>query len=466
LEGKNMENICEITMKDLTFLLEKKEISVKELVQIYIDRIGRIDQGEEGLISVLEINPEALTIADRLDKEHAANKSRLFGVPILLKDNIDTADHMHTSAGSLALGNSIAAADAEIVKVLRAKGAVILGKVNMTEFANYMTTGMPAGYSSRGGQVKSPYQKGADPSGSSTGSAVAVTANLCMASIGTDTSNSIISPGIRNGIVGYRPSMGALSQKGIIPISFTCDTAGPMTRTVEDAAIIFSEITGLKAPLESVPNRKDLTVGINEWALKNMNAEEGKKAETIIKEIQKSGISVKFIHIEPIPTEDIKVIQRFEFKYSINRYLSGLPKGYPIRSLKDIIDFNNLHEEQALRYGQNLLIDAEEKTRGSLNEPEYIEMLKDRERRKKQIHESLRGLNGCIMFRENLLLQYTGMPMITLPHGLYNDGMPFGISITSLTDVQLLSCALCLEKVVGQRVPPVTTCFQLAQQNP
>lgn len=449
-----MNNICEITIKEITTLLEKKEISVKELVQIYIDRIRRIDQGEDGLNSVLEINPDALDIADKLDKGHVENKSRLFGVPILLKDNIDTADRMHTSAGSLALADSISAKDAEIVKVLRKKGAVILGKTNMTELANYMTDGMPAGYSSRGGQVRSPYQKGADPSGSSTGSAVAVAANLCMASIGTDTSNSIISPGIRNGIVGYRPSMGALSQKGIIPISFTCDTAGPMTRTVEDSEILFTEITGLKAPLEYAPNREELTLGINEWALKNMNAEEGKKTDTIIKEIQKSNISLKFIHIEPIAKEDIKVIQRFEFKYSINRYLSGLPQGYPIRSLKDIIEFNNRHEKQALRYGQSLLTDAEEKTHGNLKESEYIGMLKERERQKRLIQEILKEVDGCIMFRENLLLQFTGLPILTLPHGLYNDGMPFGISIASLTDTQLLRCALCLEKLVGQRVSP------------
>lgn len=448
-----MDNICEVTIKEITTLLKKKEISVRELVQIYIDRIRRIDQGEDGLNSVLEINPDAFDIADRLDKEHAANRSRLFGVPILLKDNIDTADHMHTSAGSLALADSIAAKDAEIVKVLRAKGAVILGKTNMTEFGNYMTNGMPAGYSSCGGQVKSPYQQGADPSGSSTGSAVAVAANLCIASIGTDTSNSIVSPGLRNGIVGYRPSMGAMSQNGIIPISFTCDTAGPMTRTVEDAAILFSEITDIFRP-ESVQNHNDLTLGINEWALMNMNAEEGKKAETIIKEIKKSKIHVKYFHIKPVPKEDIKVIQRFEFKYSINKYLSCLPQGYPIHSLRDIIEFNNRHEKQTLRYGQSLLVDAEDKTGGSLNETEYIEMLKDRERQKKQIQEILKGVNACIMFRENLMIQYTGLPMITLPHGLYNDGMPFGFSITSLSDTQLLRCALYLDKLVGQRVSP------------
>lgn len=449
-----MDNICGLTIKELTTKLKKKEISVRELVQFYISRIQGIDQGEDGLNSVLEINPDALDIADRLDKEHVENRGCLFGVPILLKDNIDTADHMHTSAGSLALADSIAKEDAEIVKALRAKGALILGKANMTEFANYMAHGMPAGYSSRGGQVKSPYKNGEDPSGSSTGSAVAVAANLCMASIGTDTSNSIISPGFKNGIVGYRPSMGTMSQKGIIPISFTCDTAGPMTRTVEDAGILFAEITGISVPFDSLPDHRELTLGINEWALKNMNAEDVKKAETMIKDFKKSNIRLKFFDLEPVSKEDLKVIQRYEFKYSMNKYLSGLPQGYPIRSLKDIIEFNIRHENQTLRYGQSHLIDAQDNTLGNLKEVEYIEMLQERERKKIQVKEILKEVNACIMFRENLTLQFTGMPMITIPHGLYNDGMPHGISITSLTDTQLLRCSLCLEKMIGRRVPP------------
>lgn len=449
-----MSNIKEMTITELSTKLRNKKLSVKELVQEYIKQIESIDQGADGFNSVLEINPEIMEIVEKLDVPHMEEKSKLFGVPILLKDNIDTADRMHTSAGSLALADSFATEDAEHVMRLRDKGAVILGKTNMTEFANYMTMGMPAGYSSRGGQVKSPYKKEADPSGSSTGSAVAVTANLCMASIGTDTSNSIVSPALTNGIVGFRPSMGAISQKGIIPISFTCDTAGPMTRTVTDAAILFQEITGITVNMEEKPELKDLKVGMNEWALKNLNAEEGKKADTIISELEKAGVQIKRLDMEPIPTNHIKTIQKYEFKYAMNRYLSGLPKDYPIRSLKDIIEFNHQNSDRTLQFGQTLLLDAEENTRGDLSENEYIELLKEREYYKKQIYELLRTVDVCIMFRENLMLQYTGLPIITIPRGLYNDGMPYGITLSALADNELLKHAASIEELIGNRVGP------------
>ncbi|MBH1939829.1 hypothetical protein I5677_02835 [Mobilitalea sibirica] len=448
-----MANINEITLKELSTMYKNKTVSVKEVVQEYIKEIEAIDSGTNGLNSVLELNPDAITIAEELDDRHTERGSMLYGVPVLLKDNICTADKMHTSAGSLALADSIASADAELVKTLRKKGAVILGKTNMTEFANYMTTGMPAGYSSRGGQVKSPYKPGEDPSGSSTGSAVAVTANLCTISIGTDTSNSIVSPAIKNGIVGLRPSMGAISQKGIIPISFTCDTAGPMTRTIDDAASFFSEVTGFSMEAEET-EFSNYTIGINELSLKNLKQEEVKKAEIVIKDLEKAGVTIKRLNIEPIPTENIKAIQKYEFKFTMGRYLADLPKDYPMKSVKDIINFNNEHPQETLQYGQTLLIDAQENTRGDLSEEEYITLLKDRETKKKEIFETLRGINMCLMFQENLLLQYVGLPILAIPHGLYNDGMPFGYIATSLTDVDLLKTAKSLSKMIERRVPP------------
>lgn len=449
-----MSSIKELTITELSTMLSSKKLSIKELVQEYIKRIETIDRRIGGLNSVLEINPEIMKIAEKLDQQHVGVKSKLFGIPIMLKDNINTADQMHTSAGSLALANSFATADAEHVKILRNKGVVILGKTNMNEFSNYMTVGMPAGYSSRGGQVKSPYKNEGDPSGSSTGSAVAVTANLCMAAIGTDTSNSIVSPAIANGIVGFRPSMGAISQRGIVPISFTCDTAGPMTRTVMDASILFQEITDTNIDMDKRPELKDLKIGINEWALKNMNAEEGKKADTVISELKKAGVQISRLDIEPIPTSHIKAIQKYEFKYAMNRYLSELPKDYPIRSLADIIAFNNQNSDATLRYGQTLLLDAQENTSGELYEKEYIELLKERDFYKHQMHEILRSVDVCIMFRENLMLQYTGLPIITIPRGLHNDGMPYGIMLTALSDADLLKHAASIEELIGNRVEP------------
>lgn len=448
-----MAEIKEITIKQLSKLIREKDISIKEVTQEYIDRINRIDQGEEGLNSVIEINPDAITIAEKLDEQRTVRDSELYGIPILLKDNIDTAGRMHTSAGSLALADSVATDDAEIVRILRSKGALILGKTNMTEFANYMTKGMPPGYSSRGGQVKSPYKKGADPSGSSTGSAVAVAANLCTAALGTDTSGSIISPAIKNGLVGFRPSIGALSQRGIIPISFTCDTAGPMARTVMDAAIIFTELSGITLS-NDVKMEGNITVAVNDWDLKNLDAEEGKKAETILKDIEKTGITIKQLTIEPLPQNNIKTIQKYEFKYSINRYLTGLPKDYSIRTLEDIIEFNRQDAAKTLVYGQTLLEDALENTKGDMSESEYIHILEDRERSKIELFEKLKDINACILFKENMRLQYVGIPSITIPHGLHNDGMPYGITLTTLNDMQLLKYALKIEQLIGRRVPP------------
>lgn len=449
-----MLDINEITIERLSELYEAGEVTVNEVVLEYLDRIGRLDQDEDGLNSVLEVNSEAVKIAKQLDGQRTGKPGKLFGIPILLKDNINTADHMHTSAGSLALAELKAPYDADVVKILRRKGAVILGKTNMTEFANHMTIGMPPGYSSRGGQVKSPYKEGADPSGSSTGSAVAVTTNLCMASIGTDTSNSIVSPALKNSIVGFRPGMGTISQRGIIPISFTCDTAGPMTRTVRDTILLYSELTGADIDMKLSEDLHKIKIGINEWALKNMDQEEVKKAETILTELKEAKAELTYLDIEPLPTDLIKTIQKYEFKFSMNKYLNSLPKDFPIRSLKDIIEFNNRNAELTLKYGQTMLTEAEEKTRGNLSEDEYITVLKDREQKKRQVTELYQDIDVCIMFMENTLLQYTGLPILALPRGLKNDQTPYGIILTSLTDDKLLKHSLMLEKLIGRRVVP------------
>jgi len=241
-------NLEGATIADIQTAVATKEISYKELVLLYLERIAAVDSCEGGLNSVLEINPDALAIAAFMDDERAKGvlKGSLHGIPIMLKDNINTGDKMHTSAGSLALAdNSMGfGMDADIVRNLRENGAIILGKVNMTEFANWIAEDMPCGYSSRGGQVKHPYNREADPLGSSTGSAVAVAAKLCVASVGTETCGSIIGPSSACGVVGIKPTAGLLSSNGIVPISNTLDTPGPIARTVRDAAIL---LNGLKA---------------------------------------------------------------------------------------------------------------------------------------------------------------------------------------------------------------------------
>jgi len=448
-----VQNIEEISIHQIQKMLSNKEVSIKELVREYLMRIALYDQGFEKLNSILEINPDALSIAAELDTNRSEYTSKLYGLPVLLKDNMDTLDCMHTSAGSLALGKSIASSDARIVEVLRKKGVVILGKTNMTEFGDHMTKGMKPGYSSRGGIVKSPYNKNNNPGGSSTGSAVAVSANLCAASFGTDTSGSIMSPAVKNGIVGFRPSAGLLSQKGIIPVSFTLDTAGPMTRSVMDSAILFSELINLHIEINN-SNIKETVIGIDQITLNNLTGEEEKKADVIIKALKKSGAILKLIEIPKKPKKNLKDIQLYEFKYALNRYLSQLPNTFPIHSLKDIIEFNNLNPEKTLKYGQTILVDAEEKTKGNLSEPDYRLLLEDRKKTKNEINHKLKEVDICIMFQENLILQYIGLPIISIPHDTYIDGMPYGVYLTSLNDTVLLKKAYSIEQIIGYRVAP------------
>lgn len=239
--------IEEASILEIQQEMEKGSLSSVELVKFYIQRIVKYDKESPKLNSVLEINPDLLFIAEALDNERVRKGCRgmMHGIPVLIKDNINTGDKMHTSGGSLALADAYAPEDAFVVKKLREAGAIIMGKSNMTEFANFMGENMPSGYSSRGGQVLNPYDVNKVPSGSSSGSAVAVAANLCTVAVGTETNGSILSPSRVNCIVGIKPTVGSVSRTGIIPISHSQDTAGPMARTVSDAAILLGAMIGL-----------------------------------------------------------------------------------------------------------------------------------------------------------------------------------------------------------------------------
>ena len=447
-------NLDEVTITELNKLINDKTFSIKEIVSHYLEQIETYDKGINGLNSILEINSDAIAIAEELDERNQSDSGLLYGVPILLKDNINTADRLHTSAGSLALGDSRAGADAEIVKMLRKKGAVILGKTNMTELANYMTKGMPIGYSSRGGIVKSPYVLGESPAGSSTGSGVAVAANLCIAAFGTDTSGSIISPGIKNGIVGYRPSKGALSIKGIIPTSFTLDMVGPMTRTVKDAIIIFNEISANKIHFAEKTDLKGTVIGFDQSAIDNMSQEEEKKASGILDKLKEAGAILKQMHLGTFPNKEIDIIKKYEFKHAMNEYLAELPQDNSIRNLAELIEYNINHKEETLKYGQILLEDAQNNTSGEMTEAVYLDTLKDLENTRLYIKDQLKDVNVCITFNDHPIVQYTGLPAITVPCGLYNDGMPFGINIIAKTDEELLNIAYAIEQIAGRRVKP------------
>ncbi|MDB5262203.1 MAG: amidase, partial [Adhaeribacter sp.] len=237
----------EVTLTDLQQKMQNGEYTSRSLTEMYLQRIKAIDKNGPKLNAVIETNPDALSMADTLDQERKNGKVRgpLHGIPVLIKDNIDTADKMSTSAGSIALANNKAAQDAFIVKKLREAGAVLLGKTNLSEWANFRSTRSTSGWSSRGGQTRNPYVLDRTPCGSSSGSGVVVAANLCAVAVGTETDGSVVCPASVNGIVGIKPTVGLLSRSGIIPISHTQDTPGPMARTVRDAAILLGALTGI-----------------------------------------------------------------------------------------------------------------------------------------------------------------------------------------------------------------------------
>jgi amidase len=240
---------CGATIGELQSAMDAARLTASRLTERFLQRVETYDRSGPRLNAVLEVNPDAHQIAEALDRERASRGARgpLHGIPVLLKDNIATADRLHTSAGSLALRDCLAPRDAFLVSRLRAAGAVILGKATMTESANFMTTGMPAGYSSRGGQVKNPYGDTLSPGGSSSGSAAAVAGHLCVVAIGTETSGSILSPATQNSVVGIKPTVGLVSRSGIVPIAASQDTAGPLARTVADAAIVLGALAGVDA---------------------------------------------------------------------------------------------------------------------------------------------------------------------------------------------------------------------------
>ncbi len=462
-----------------------------QLVQLYVDRISAYNHS---LRAILELNPDAETIARQLDEERQAKGSRgpLHGIPLLIKDNMDTGDRMHTSAGALALAESCAAADSFVVGRLRMAGAVLLGKTNMTEWANFMSNTMWAGYSSRGGQTKNPFGPGEIfVGGSSSGSASAVSANLAAAAIGTETSGSIISPASYNGVVGLKPTVGLVSRSGIIPISWTQDSAGPITRTVMDAAILLSVISGTdeRDPVTATDRAQgelDYTAFLHAAALKGKRIgvprrycerlDEARIAilDSAIEALRMAGAEV----VDPVelPGElvnwDGKIL-RYEFKKGVNDYLAQTAKGLPVHSLDELIAFNEAHSVEALKYGQSTLVWANE-TSGQLTEPEYWESLQD-----DRILAGERGIDWTLEhYRLDALVSLgdeggndsaaiAGYPAITVPGGWADTGIidpdggystrgPHGITFigTAFSDGTLLGIAYAYEQTTRHRKPP------------
>ncbi len=474
------------------------ELSAQGLAQHFLGRIEALDRSGPGLNSVIELNPDALAIAAHFDAERKANRLRgpLHGISVLIKDNIDTADAMLTTAGSLALIDSRADDDAFVVKQLRNAGAVILGKTNLSEWANFRGRGSTGGWSARGGQTRNPYLLDRSPSGSSSGSAVAVAAGLVSVSVGTETNGSIVSPASVNGIVGIKPTLGLVSRTGIIPLAAGLDTAGPMARNVADAAALLTVLAGhdpADAATDLIKQAApiDYTLHLNAESLKGARIgilrksagfQDGVDAvfEAAIAVLHSQGAVI----IDPVEVmtpanlgADASLIMRYEFKDGINRYLAGR-KGPGPKSLEVLIAFNENQSAREMPYfGQNYFLQSQ--AMGSLTDSAYLEARKrareatgpqgiDATLQKDQLDALIAPTRGPAGLIDRVLGDYSigggvgfvpavaGYPHITVPMGQVH-GLPVGLSFvgTRFSDAKLIGYAYAFEQASRARFAPM-----------
>jgi amidase len=496
------ERVAEATIAELQQWMTAGRMSAKRIAEEYLERIEELDRRGPSVNSVIETNPDALRLAEEMDRERKAGKMRgaLHGVPILIKDNIDTADRMKTTAGSLALLNARPQRDAFIVERLRAAGAVILGKTNLSEWANFRSTRSSSGWSGRGGQTRNPYALDRNPCGSSSGSGAAVAAGLAAAAVGTETDGSIVCPSSACGLVGIKPTLGLVSRSGIIPISHSQDTAGPMARTVADAALLLGALVGYD-PRDPSPVHRTLppfhtqhalaTAHLPPAALRGarigvarkffgFNEKVDKLMADALDAMKREGATI----VDPadLPTHgqfdapEFEVLL-YEFKADLNRYLASLaPGGDHPRTLKELIEFNEKNREREMPYfGQELFIRSEAK--GPLTERAYRTALAN-----SKLLSQARGIDA-VMRRHRLdaLVAPTGgpawttdlvngdhfsggsstpaavagYPNVTVPAGFVH-GLPVGISFfgRALTDAKLIRLAHAFEQSTKHRRPP------------
>ena len=390
----------EITIPELQDGMKSGKFTARSLTEKYLARIDEIDKPDKdkrgpAVNAIIEINPDALAIADALDQQHKAKGARgpLHGIPVLIKDNIDTADRMMTTAGSLALVGSKPAKDSFVAQKLRAAGAVILGKTNLSEWANIRSSHSTSGWSGRGGLTKNPYALDRNPCGSSSGTGAGVSANLAVAGIGTETDGSIVCPSSSNGLVGIKPTVGLVSRAGIIPISHSQDGAGPMCRTLVDAAILLGALTGVDpddaaTAASAGKSQTDYTQYLDYSGLKGARIGVARKyfgfsdavdalMEESLRVLKEQGATV----VDPadIPTfgkfdDSELVVFMYELKADLNAYLARLGPGAPVHTLQEIIDFNDRNRQKEMPYfGQDLFLKAQAK--GPLTEKEYVDAL-------------------------------------------------------------------------------------------
>ena len=425
------------------------QLTCETLTKVYLDRIETVG-GKSGVNAIAETDSTALDQARALDKNPAARSLPLFGLPVLIKDNIDVKG-LHTTAGSVALKEHIAQKDAPVVQRLRQSGAVILGKTNMTEFANYMTDDLPNGFSSRGGQVINAYHPKMDPGGSSTGSAVAVSAGLCAFAIGTDTCFSIVGCAAQNGVTGFKPAGGSLPGDGIIPICFALDTAGPLTRDVMDAHMVYSTIAGRKiSPLSPAP-AKDLKIAVNTYNRDQVSKEQLARYESLLNALKNEGGKVTEIN-QPPTAVTRRNVMRYAFKHDLEAYLHA--SGAPRKTLSEIIDYYNEASKTRAPYGVTVLQMAKDVATGNLDEPAYHEALKEREEIKAKIVKELASFDACLMTGHTDVMHTINLPSITINLAMAEDGTPRGAILYGSDEERLLNAALTLERLAPGVVPP------------
>ena len=487
----------EATISELQAALQSRRETEESLARKYLDRIEDLDRRGPKLNSVIELNPDALAIARELRDERKRKGPRgpLHGIPVLLKDNIDTHDRMMTTAGSLALLGSHPLQDATVARKLREAGAVILGKTNLSEWANFRGNRSISGWSGRGGQTQNPYVLDRNPSGSSSGSAAAVAANLCAFAIGTETDGSIVSPASHCGLVGLKPTLGLISRTGIIPIAHSQDTAGPMTRTVRDAAIALSAMAGKDerdSATAAIAGKAypDYTKFLDTDGLRgarlgvarkffSANSRANRVLDAALEIIKDAGAEI----IDPadLPTHGKfgsaeHTVLSYEFKADLNAYLASLGSNAPVRSMEEIIAFNERNKDRELRwFGQETMLESQK--RGPLTERVYLDALEKAKRlagkegidavmdehKLDAIIAPATGPAGVIDFvygdrgegGSSSAAAVAGYPNITVPAGFVQN-LPVGISFfgRAWSEPNLLKLAYAFEQMTKARRPP------------
>lgn len=387
--------LLELSVSQLQSKMESGELTSRQITEMYLNRILEIDKDGPSLNAVIEINPDALEIADAVDRERREGNVRgpMHGIPVMIKDNIDTADRMMTTAGAIALNGNYAKEDAFLVKQLRAGGAVLLGKTNLSEWANFRSFKSSSGWSSRGGQTRNPYVLDRNPCGSSSGSGAAVSANLCAVTIGTETNGSVVCPSTANGVVGLKPTVGLISRSGVIPISFSQDSAGPMGRSVSDIAHLLGTLVGVderdaKSKESEGRYLTDYSEFLNEdglegkrigiWKSKlSMHPDVEAAMEPILQKMKEAGaILVELDEIVPEGSdlgEKSFLRMQYEFKDGVNKYLETASPATNVKSLEDVIAYNLEHASVAMPFFKMGILELSQ-SRGDLNSAEYLEI--------------------------------------------------------------------------------------------